>query len=69
MYSPRRGPAGFELIVLGESGSRGRLQASTNFNPVAWIDLIAFTNTQSTISLTDTTAATYPFRFYRVVSP
>src|SRR5207253_2652748 len=60
---------GFHLTVVGAPGSRYRLQALTYFNPSNWVDLITITNTQSAISLTDTTATMFPQRFYRLVSP
>jgi len=63
------GAAGFELVVAGESGARYRLQASTNLNAADWITVITFTNTQPTTSLSDTTAMSFPQRFYRLVSP
>ena len=63
------GAAGFEMVVAGVSGARYRLQASTNLNTAGWIDLTAFTNTQPATSLVDTTATSFPQRFYRLVSP
>jgi hypothetical protein len=62
------GAAGFELLVLGAPGGRYKLQASTNLNSSAWIDLISFTNSQATFPFTDTTATNFPQRFYRVVT-
>jgi hypothetical protein len=63
------GTSGFELLAAGESGARYRLQASTNLNAAGWVDLTAFTNDQPAISLIDTTAVSFPRRFYRLVSP
>jgi hypothetical protein len=63
------GPAGFELTIAGDTGTRYTLQVSTNLTAAGWIDLLAFTNTQPAISLTDTTALSFSKRFYRVVTP
>jgi len=57
------------LTLLAEPAVSFRLQAATNMSTANWIDVVSFTNTQSTISLTDTTATMFPQRFYRVVSP
>jgi hypothetical protein len=63
------GAAGFELAGVGQSGAPYRLQASTTLNMADWIDVLSFTNTQPTISLTDTSATSFTQRFYRLVSP
>ncbi len=63
------GPGGFELAAFGVIGNVYKLQTSTNLNEVGWIDLVTFTNTQPSMSLSDTTAMSFPQRYYRLVSP
>jgi hypothetical protein len=63
------GPGGFELTIVGEIGNVYALQSSTNLNSVGWIELVTFTNTLPSVSLVDTTAMSFPQRFYRIVSP
>src|SRR5438094_693224 len=58
------GAAGFELIAAGTPGTPYRLQVSTNLNAPSWNDLNLFTNVGPTISLIDTTATSFPARFY-----
>jgi len=63
------GPAGFDLTVVSAPGNRYRVQASTNLNGAFWTDLGVFTNVGPTMPFTDTTAASFPARFYRLVTP
>src|SRR5207248_10529119 len=62
------GPTGFALTVDGAIGNVYKLQASTDLNAAGWVELLTFTNSQTSMSLTDMAARAYPQRFYRVAS-
>ncbi len=63
----RRDNEGFELVVTGAIGRSYRIQASTDLN--TWIDLFSFSNSEEKTLFLDSNAASFPSRFYRVVSP
>jgi hypothetical protein len=60
---------GFELSLTGPIGRGYHLQASTDLTSADWTNLVNFTNTAETMQYLDTDATSYPWRFYRAISP
>jgi titin len=62
---------GFIFALTLETNFNYRIQTATNLgiHPIPWVDLTNFTAASSSLVFTDRTAANYPTRFYRVVSP
>lgn len=65
------GAGGFAFSLTLQTNFSYRIQATTNLgtHPISWIDLTNFTPANSSLIFTDHTAANFPVRFYRVVSP
>jgi hypothetical protein len=62
-------PGQIELAMFGVVPPVGRIQARTNAFVGAWQDLNWFTNGHSGMTWTDTNAAAFSSRYYRVVAP
>jgi hypothetical protein len=64
-------PDGFIFTLTLATNFNYRIQAATNLaqNPIQWMDLASLTATNISLTFTDTAAANYHLRFYRVVSP
>jgi hypothetical protein len=57
----------FHFTLMGESGRRYQLQASTNL--ASWITLTNVFMTNSSLPFLDGDAARFPWRFHRIVPP
>ncbi len=60
---------GFEVGLTGQIGTPYRLQATTNFAPASWLDVMNFTNVLPHTLLLDHGTTDAPQRYYRIVTP